>query len=197
MGLDTAVYLVGVDQAMHDLGAPEDRYVQVERLVNAASARIEGWCGSRFRRRTATLRLDGDETPLLDLGSPFIPGSIASVKVGGDDLSSPVSLGATDYVAYPARGQLFRASGWPAGVRNVEVVLEVGYAEVPHPVREACLQLVRHWYGDPPGGAGLRSERLGDYAYERFPPGGVGLPDSDIPDEVKALLAPYRRMWWA
>ncbi len=196
MPIDTAIYLVGVDEALEHLGAPEAKYLEVERLVNSASARIENWCASRFQRRAMTLRLDGDETPLLDLGSPVIPGTVSSVKVGGDDLSSPISLGATDYVVLAERGQLFRRAGWPAGVRNVEVVADVGIDPIPHPVREACLQLVSHWHSDPPGGAGLRSERIGEYEYTRFGPAEEGGVDTDMPEEVKSLLAPYRRLWF-
>jgi hypothetical protein len=184
--LDTAIAILDPDDVLLELGLSEAEFSRVERLVNAASARLERYCNTIFRAREVTRVLSGSPHPLLDLGAPIV--SVSSVTIDGQPLVS------SDYRVLAARGELYRDGGWATysalsggvGVNNVTVVATLGYEPIPHDVQEACLLLVRYWR-EQAGRLGLASERVAEYAYERLPARG------DLPDEVRALVEPYRR----
>jgi hypothetical protein len=195
MPLDTDINLVDVDDAAQELGTAEADLYRLERLINFVSARIERYCQTRFKKRTLTLTLNGPDFDLLDVGSPIV--SITSVTVGGEALAT------TDYSILSERGQLYRGAKWsapengkPAGIRNVVVAGSFGYDTIPYDVVEAAIILLRFRMNNSSmGGAGMRSERIGDYSYERAgpTPGVVDVGAHDLPEEVRALLDPFVR----
>lgn len=183
--------------------------------INRASARVERFLNSRVNPITLSgLVLSGRPSPLLDLGEGLVIGTPASVQVGDTLLTHP-----TDYQVLNERGQLHRtgaaigdwavshrgglggwtdprtAAGGIPGLNNVVVTATFGYDPVPEDIKEAVILAVGHWRrASQSGSAGLRSERIGDYAYEKFDASAAG--DSavmDLPREATDLLAPYVR----
>lgn len=184
MPLNTAIVFLNMDDVMYFLGAPDEDYFRVERLVNAATARVEAFCQRKFKKRTETVTLDGSYTPLLDLGAPIV--AISAVSIDGTVQAT------TDYTILANRGQLLRYGGWGYLAQSVVISGTFGYETVPDDVQEATLALVRFWYkGSGAGNEGLKSESIGEYSYERFDPAVGG--SADIPVEVQDLLSPYRR----
>lgn len=204
MPLDNTIALVSVDDMLQKLGATDADHLDVEMLINAASARIETFCNRKFRRRTETITLDGTGHPLLDLGGPVV--TVKSVNLDGTVL---VAGADNDYLAHPARGQIYRSSGWGTELQSIVVEATVGDEphKIPHEVALACVLLVKHWWAN--GGSsgstssfGLRRERIGEYEYERSPanaqfiPPGRVLEETGMPEEIRAILLPFRRGVW-
>ncbi len=198
MPLDTTIYLVSVDDVMHELNAPDTDFFVVEGLVNAASARIEEFCDRIFKQRTVTKTFEGYGDTTLDMGGPII--SVSSVTIDGVAL---VEGATADFQVLHARGEIYRPGGWPYGIQNIVVTAVVGYSTIPHTVRRACIDLVKHWYrGGTPGlggggGAGdIISERISDYSYTRAGPSAALLrkeADADLPDAIEDRLLRYKR----
>lgn len=182
MPLDHTVAIVDPDDVLAELGLDDSSYTRIERLVNAASARLERTMNTVFRARDITRVFDGGGYPALDLGGPIVQGTAVTVLIDG------VAEPATGYtVDYPA-GRLVRGAGWPVGLRNIAVTAKLGYDPIPHEAVEAVIAFAKHLYRTSASGD-LKSERLGDYSYERFEPSGEG----DLPADVEALVLPYRR----
>jgi hypothetical protein len=187
MPIDESIAITSVDDALIELGLPESEFARIERLVNAASARLETFCGTVFKKRTVTKTITGGDHVLLDLGAPII--SVDYVKIAG------VALGAADYKVLNRRGELYRDGGWATysalagtstGVGNVEVKAALGYDPIPYEIQEACMQLVRYWKENA-GRFGLASERVTEYSYQRAATSG------DIPEEIREMVLPFRR----
>lgn len=183
MPLDREIAIVDPDDALQELGLGDDQYQRVERLVNMASARLERVCNTVFRRRTVNRTFDGDGTPILDLGGPIIGVNWVTIDGAVDP--------AANYTVDKEGGRVVRRGGWPVGIRNILSDAVMGYDPIPHEAVEACLALVRRSVSAASGD--LKSERIGDYAYERFEPRGEG----DVPDDVEALVLPFRRWRFA
>lgn len=179
MPLDQKVAIVDPDEAIEELKLADADYRRVERLVNMASVRLERVCNTVFRRRTITRTFEGDGTPILDLGGPIIAVNWVTI----DGVVEP----AKDYTVDKEGGRVIRTGGWPVGIRNVAADAVMGWDPIPHEVVEACLALVRRSASAAAGD--LKAERIGDYSYERFDPRG----ESDVPDDVEALVLPFRR----
>lgn len=180
---DNSIIMVSVDDALIELGASESEYVRVERLVHAASARLEAFCCTIFKKREVTKIMDGPASVVLDLGAPIL--KVTSVKVDGVALAE-----VTDFLVLPERGELYRAAGWGAALRSIAVEAELGYDPIPHPAQQACMMLVRTWHQDK--GSDLQGETISGYSYTRFPK-DTARGDSDVPPDVQALVLPFRR----
>lgn len=74
---------------------------------------------------TETVRLDGTGGQLLLVPSLHLTGVTSVTNVAG---STPAVL---DDYTFSDSGILYRAAGWPAGFRNLEVVMVHGYDECP------------------------------------------------------------------
>jgi len=197
MPLNTAINLLRVEDAMRELDAPDTDYLKVESLINAASAWLEGQCRRPFKQRTVTLILDGDASVSLDLRASPIQ-AVTSVVIDWDG-PTPVALANPDtahgilgdYRIISERGQLFRRVGWIPGVQNIQVICTIGLADadIPEPIRRACMMLVSFWYHNP--GTDLQEEKIGEYSYRRF-----DRPDPDqegVSPEIHAIVLAYRR----
>ena len=95
---------------------------------------------------------------------------IRQPPIGGDPVVSVRStVGGTwetvstdDYETI-GRG-FFNVGNWTLGVRNYRVAYSQGFAQVPGDIEALLLELVAGWY-DNRGVEGVKSERIGDYAY--------------------------------
>ena len=92
-------------------------------------------------------------------------------------------------------GRLYNPYGWPRGVNNVYIEYTAGYAraDMPEPIRSACMELVALMYRLSEKDPTLKSETIGEYKYETAAGlngmlakgGGTGL--------IMAKLGMYRR----
>jgi len=87
-------------------------------------------------------------------------------------------------------GKLYNPYGWPRGRNNVCIEYTAGWAraDVPQPIRLACLELVKLTFDRAKKDMSLKSETIGEYSYDNAPK--VDLAEMTIIDD---LLGPYKR----
>lgn len=208
--------LTTVETVKTYLGIPaadtsKDEFFKI--LINAASERIEKYCGRHFEKANYTEKYRGNNRQLLRLNQyPII--SVALVKINGSTLDP------SDYEILPAEGMLYRESLWswsgyvqglvgePVGsVLNIEVQYTAGYIlpkdenlqtsppvvrTLPYDLELACIAFVAYIYGGRDG-AGKASEQQGAWQveYAKLTLDANTLP---LPPEVMALCEGYRRL---
>ena len=193
MPLNTDINLIRVSDAMSELNAPDTDYLLVERLINAASARLEKECGTFFKQRTETFVLHGNGMSVLGLPGSVI--SVSSITLDPDTSSPTVLTALTDYRVLTDRSELFSYNGWPYGVQNVQVVALVGMASIPDDIQHACMELVKHYYQRQQTPGDFQSETLGEYSYTRFASAGPTQAWEDLPSSVRGIILGGNRRW--
>lgn len=128
--------------------------------VASASGIVRDWAGWSITRETTTFVVDGSTTSLLSLPTLHLNG-VTEVRVAGEVLN-PSATGWTSAEQYTwsARGQLFRACGWPCGFRSVEADVDHGYDIAPDAVRAVVFALAAA-PAFTPGGSVLLSKTVG------------------------------------
>lgn len=120
----------------------EARYTDA-RLIDVREAveeRMENAAHVSFRPRGFRELLDGTRTEELFV-SQRRPIRVVSATVAGTALTAPELA---DVAVYPG-GRLVRRSGsWTANEREIELLYEAGYPDVPAPVHDAALRYARH-----------------------------------------------------
>ena len=146
-------------------------------LLEAAVEAVTGW----------TVVVNTDYTTYAAVSLAPVP-----AKDARDDA---VTLGVPDQgegncELSPAWGRLYNPYGWTAGHRNIYVEYTAGYAraEVPQPIRSACLEAVKMMYDLRSKDMSVKKEKIDDYSYELADK--VDLANSTLIDEK---LANYRR----
>lgn len=169
----------------------------LERLINRASAAIEGWCRRSLRApaEAATYRFDGDGGCRLLL--PEWPvASFDSLTVDGQAIAARETVFGTGYVLREREGTvLLVGHRFADGTQNVEVQARLGYdaalaeSEPRHAaaladLEQACLMLCALWFDKPAAGevAVLEEGVSRDHEATALPP------------EVEGLLFAYRRV---
>jgi hypothetical protein len=111
---------------------PADRLEEVRAEVEA-DFEAEGHCA--FVTRTATEIRSGEGGTQLFVGNPFLQG-VSAVTIDGAALTSEqlAEIVCDDTV-------LYRAAGWPVGIRNITVTYTHGYAETPAPIKRRALKV--------------------------------------------------------
>lgn len=201
MPLNQVISILSPDDVILDLGLTDANYPEVERQINAASARIEVFLDKPVKARDVVLRFDGTGDPILDVGRivNIQTLSILSHQAGVAD----TNISASDYLFDQPGGRIFYRGGFPRGFQNIQLIARLGFDPVPDDIKEACLALIRFWRGTGLGGD-LKSERIGDYEYTRFTPAsltpglvlGSGDAAPDLPQDIQAMLASHRRWGW-
>lgn len=169
-------------------GSGEDTLIGA--LIDYASNAIENYCNTYFSSTAITDRLDGGGRYLITKVAPII--SVTSIT----DAYDSTVVSSADYLNYLAAGLIYidvdttnyalQNLTWAEGMRRWIVVYNAGYASVPNAVKLACILLVSYFRTTRT--PGMLSETVGDYSYTK-----MQLPDAGLPEEVKMLLAPYRR----
>lgn len=159
----------------------EDEDNLIARYEEAAVSAIESWTG-RYFGPTAEVTEEvysgggSDLIWLSEIPDLTIAGSDPVIQVetwnGVDwDLVASTDFETDGFALY------HKASYWPTGRRNVRVTYTRGYApgEEPWGIRQAVMMLVAHWYQN-------RESIV------------VGTIVTEVPDAVRALIAPYRKV---
>jgi uncharacterized phiE125 gp8 family phage protein len=151
----------------------DDAYIST--LIKTARQGIEAQTGLGLISQGWSVFLDDwPQQGVIEL--PLAPVlDIADIKVYGEDdtpgLIDPAHYYA-DKVSRPARIILRGSRSWVAPGRaanGIEILLTIGFASVPEPLREVLLQLVGHWYA-------TRGDEAGD----------------ENPLSIAQLIQPYR-----
>lgn len=139
----------GVDDTDADGDGSTDWTDLLDRLLKAESKRVESLAGTIFETREVTETLDGNGDAELPLAHRPVQ-SVSTLTVRDPDGES-VDIGSAGVFVYETHLLLKAAAGvdeFHALPRNVEVTYSFGHAsetvdDVPHPVQEAVLRLVR------------------------------------------------------
>lgn len=187
MSLDT---LANVKSRLGISGSGDDTLLGL--LQDSADKFIANWCERDFE--------GGSFTEYHPGGSPFVYlrnyplSSVTSVKVDPSyAFGSDTLVPATAYVSHTDRGVVQLLTGsFIEGPRVVQVVYATATSSVPNDVKEAYARLVGYWYRrvkteSAAGFQDIRQQKFDDtFVIYGAPERGA------IPEEVLALLAPYR-----
>lgn len=143
------------------------------RLINSSTAAIENYCGRHFTVTTYTNEeYDGTGTNRLNLINYPVTALVLverNLSVPGDpdwdELQSEFVKLVDNGTSGP--GQVYYLGGFFERTRNFRVTYTAGFSPIPDDITDACIQLASYRYSTRVN-SGLKSERLGEYSYERF-----------------------------
>lgn len=159
-----------------------DKDTQIDGLIAAATAHLDGWTGILGRCIiTQSWRQDFDRFNRC-LRLPLFPvASITSVKYDDED-DAEQTIGNSNYTLLTddlgSYVKFIDTYAFPAIHTErpaVRVTYVAGEAAAPDAIKHAMLLLIRHWFDNPSAVS-------------------VGAPVQAMPMAVDALLAPYRRV---
>jgi hypothetical protein len=128
--------------------------------LESASGLVRDYCGWAISRTTETFTVDGSGTTLLSLPTLHLV-DVSAVRMGGAELAaSPTGWTGPEEYSWSARGQLYRAYGWPDIFRHIEADVTHGYDVIPDAVRAVVLGLAGATAFNP-GGSVLASKTVG------------------------------------
>jgi len=143
--------------------------------VDEACQTVRDYLGQRLDFVTddaITLHGTGRFTLLL----PELPVNAVSAVSVTDADGVVTALTSTDWALDGADGVLWRLDAyWPAGIHNVAITYDHGYAMVPASIRGVALSLANRIYGRHASKLGIRSEQLAAYSYVNETMSGTGL----------------------
>lgn len=191
--------LYGITDASHD--------AVLDAIIEAASRRIDKFCGRIFYSGAAVEYFDGNgEVRYFTLHRPII--SVSELARVSYDSTGTVQvdelLAGNEYHVYEQHVELsqWTTSGvfgggmvFVQGQRNFRLTYAYGTADVPEDVAMAAAMLANYLLSGNStlkvGGAYI-SERIGDYSYDL---GGVDaqMQTLGMPPDVKAILSGYRK----
>jgi len=167
----------------------------LEMLINQASVAIETFCGRQFVARSYTEYHSGHGLTYIYVDHPPI-NSITSIYDDIDRAFGSETVVCTTYYttdgkyADEGRIQLWQGkSNFGAGIMNVKVTYNGGWATVPKDIQEACQIFVDLAFNGRTKGA-FKSERIDDYSYTLADQmGSKGIVEHPM---VMGLIGPYR-----
>ena len=200
--------IVGTSPLLHRLeysSMSVDQRSVIDALIEVASELIEKYCNRQFARDDYTEVISGSGTEMDYVLLRNIPiNSVASVSYVDpiDGEVTTVTNTANDNFHFnPETGELWWQSfsestskfkdTFPELHRNITVIYNGGYAEIPMPIQMVCAQMVETMYDPSSQAAGtLEKEKLGEYFYQL----NVDKVSKQLTDQNK-ILSLYRRRW--
>ena len=152
---------------------------------------LEDWCGCAFVPRYARELVSGAfarEVPdayasYVMLHKPLVS-RVRHLGIDGEEMQD-----FSDVMALPT-GALFRTSGWPIGVANIDVAYEHGWLEPPQRITQAALTLAKHWIVKGPLDDRITAMTTDQGTFPMLTPGVRG-SHSGLPD-VDEAISQYR-----
>lgn len=139
--------LANVEQAL-GLSSGNSDEALLARLISAASAFIETWCGRQFASQSYTEIRDGGGGRRLAFRQTPVT-AISSLVSAGQAIPAGDSYQTPGYYFTPVmlmlNGYEFRR-----GLGNIQLVYTAGYASIPLDVEQACIELVMLRYKELP-----------------------------------------------
>lgn len=159
--------------------------VLLQDLIMRIGTWAERYCDRSFAKATYTEQRDGDGTatllvrqwPLLSVTSLYDD----PIRVFG----AATQIAAADFALYSNQGMI-RLDGlvFSAGIQNVKITYEAGYADIPEDLQQALIELVADRFRNKEN-QGIRSLAIGSYR--------VDYGEEELPSEIKGVLDGYRR----
>lgn len=220
----TGEMLVSVADVKEALAITDAQHDEaLTRFVRRASSRIETYIGRPLFDQVYSVVLPSYGGPILQLPRHPVR-SVLRIFDGTDTGASSVELTSTEYMIDYERGQLSRVGGWPWTYTaytdvapfpepNEEyprwlVEFSAGYVPaggkdsgstqdgttatgttVPMDLQEAAISLTRSTWFARTRESGITSKRVGELSIT------YGSPTGSIPNEVAAIVAPYRSVF--
>jgi uncharacterized phiE125 gp8 family phage protein len=153
----------------------------IERLIGAASAQIESYCGREFHIQDYSETRDGNASDIMfPEHTPIV--SVASLAIDDEEID------AADFKVYDHYIRLVERL-FTAGALNVAIEYSAGYFDAatespPADLEDACVQLVAFKFNLRTAD-GLRQTRVNEITYS--------YADLAIPLSVAVILDRYRR----
>lgn len=128
---------------------------KLERAIEGASRRIDGYCGRFFYQRNATVKLFARYVDTLFIQDDLVSVTTLKTDDAGDQSFSTTWTAGTDYALEPydtnltglpyyrltaVGGKTFPIFTYPA-IPGVQITGVWGFSAVPHDIREACVLL--------------------------------------------------------
>lgn len=185
--------LAEIMEHMPDVLDTEVKYL--ERLINAASDRLEHACHRPFISRSFLRRFDGTGDQFMVI--PEIPVvSVSAVSTYSADEVETALTTVQFKLIDPRAGILKRIQGiWPKGKFNVEITYTAGLAatkaEIPDDLKQAVKILVSQWFVNRDGAV---ESRIGDISTS-YGKGSLAWQEP-LPTEIAALISSYVRESW-
>lgn len=159
---------------------------RVKRMINSASQRFEKITNRKLKLQTITEYQDGRANSKLVLREwPAQKPSVVNVDSNWvyDSINN---LATTDYDV-ELNQFLVRKSGYfQKGVRNIKIVYQAGYTDVPSDLEEACLMMIQ-WLDS------MRTDRRVGTKSKSKNGENISFTD-DIPPMILNFLEPYIRL---
>lgn len=161
-----------------------DHDAKLNGYINRATGIIEVYCQRRFISTTHTNEVySGNGSAYIYLRNYPITALTASEYMNNSNLGSPSysalqsDLFAIETMGGVDRGALYYGGGFIDGVNNYRFSYTAGYtdSELPHDLREACIELVGHLFNSRKADRLMKSESLGQYSYTRESVAKTGL----------------------
>jgi hypothetical protein len=195
--------------AREELGAKRKNDAKLRRWITDASAGVVDYLGrplaletvvETFRPPGGTYRGNGSldhprDAEVLRL-SRYPVTSVSSVVIDGTELDP-----ASDWEMDPEPALLYRLgpfgtrAGWYGAV--IAVTYAAGYAlphDLPRPIGQACLLLLRHRWMTGDRDPTIRAENVSGVIDTQYWVGGMPGENAAVPPEAAALLNPYREL---
>lgn len=168
-------------------GAEHD--AELQRLIPVVGTFIAEYCGRLFERQPNVTEYHSTKSGqrLLLLQRPPVLGIVSLADDPARVYGAETELAASTYVIDDADAGIVRLDGvsFSSGLRNVKIVYDGGYQEIPSALEQAAIELV--WLARDKGDQallGLKSKSIAD--------GSVSYLDNQWPSGVHAILDLYR-----
>lgn len=171
-----------MDVAPADL-TQDDR---IKRMINAASQRFEKITNRKLKIQTVTEYQDGRANSKLVLREwPAAKPSVVCLDPSWVyDASN--NLPTTDYDVELNQFLVRKTGYFPKGVRNIKIIYQAGYTDVPSDLEEACLMMVQ-WLDS------MRTDRRVGTKSKSKNGENISFTD-DVPPHIMSFLEPYIRI---
>jgi len=194
--IDVKEYLEMTGTPINDQDQPRD---QIITHINAVSQMIEKYLGRVIcPEQSKDDYFQGDNSDTYYVDHRYIASEAPTLYYwDGDEW---VTMSVTDYPreTFGDKGKIWFSQGnvWDRKV-HYKVAYTTGYAnaDAPGDIKLACMRLIQQSMMRANGKEGLRTESFGDSSTTYNFAAGWGMTaPSAIPFDIKALLAPYRRL---
>jgi hypothetical protein len=166
-----------------------------EMLINFASDVIEKYCNRVFRQVEYTdEKYDGRGYKILYVKNPPIDdGTAVAVKDWNTNDNSLLYTYTehTEFIVFHVEGYIYLRSGFKTGKQNYRISYKGGFENIPWDLKVACAEL-GGFLDSNKGVAGVKSEKIGDYAISYGSSFGITIGGLAVPPEALSKLANYR-----
>jgi hypothetical protein len=161
----------------------------LERIISGVSRAIATHCGRTFVEATDTAsKIDGDGSAILLVKWPIL-----DITTLINDETTVVET--TNWEVYKERGHIELTDGsvWTKGLKKVTITYRHGYEDIPDDIQMAAIAWCSKKFFDiKDNRVGVSTRSTADGSSTTY---ATSFVSKDMPDEVKALIEPYRSFY--